>query len=235
MSVIPARVSSKINFALTAPWSKVIPNRVRQITHPGRKVFLIGPNRCATTTFHNFFHTQGLKSIHWRRGPIFLAREIDARRDDIPALRDFLSRWTVFSDFVYLTDKVFIENHVLYETYARAFPEAYFILNDRNVDRWVNSRLLHRDGGFMERFLKVRGGTHDQAIESWKDGFLAHREAALSFFKGHPRFLHFNIDKEDHSAFVEPAEISRVIDLLRPDYKLDAAYWTKRNVDRRAA
>lgn len=220
--------------AAGAPWRSIAQNRMRQRFHPGRKIFLIGPNRCATTTFHTFFKAQGLRSIHWREQETILAREIELRRHDDEALRAFLSRWTVFSDFVYLTDEVFLESHTLYEQYQRIFPDAYFILNDRDVERWIASRLRHREGGFLERYCSVRGCGKDDAIQQWREDFLAHRSAALAYFKGHPRFLHFNIDKDDHSTFVEASEIDHVIDFLRPDFRLSNRFWSKRNTERRA-
>ncbi len=232
MGLDPARGGRQPKYGSAALWPSMA-NKLRQITHPGRKIFLIGPNRCATTTFHNFFYSQGLKSIHWRKGEVILAKEIDKRLGDDRALRKFLAGWTVFSDFVYLTDEVFIENHTLYETYQRLFPEAYFILNDRDVDRWVASRLLHRDGGFLKRYLNVHGGTEDEAKAAWKTGFLAHREAVLKHFKDHPRFLHFHIDKGDRSAFIEPGDVDSLVALLAPDYQLSAEFWTSRNTDRR--
>ena len=208
-------------------------NRLRQILRPGRKVFIVGPHRTATTTLHNFMSRQGLKSIHWRERDTFLAKEIDARKGDNRALRRFMSRWTVFSDFMYLTNDEHIENHTLYRQYAEIFPEAYFILTDRDVDRWVNSRLRHRDGQWLARYLNVHGGTREQAVDTWKDGFLRHRAEALDFFRGHPRFLHFQIDKADYPALLEPTDIRSLVDLLAPDYALSPAMWTSFNTQRR--
>jgi hypothetical protein len=33
-----------------------------------KRIFLIGFNRCATTSFHRFFNANGLKSVHWDSG-----------------------------------------------------------------------------------------------------------------------------------------------------------------------
>jgi hypothetical protein len=163
----------------------------------------------------------------------FLAKEIDARKGDNRALRRFMSRWTVFSDFMYLTNDEHIENHTLYRQYAEIFPEAYFILTDRDVDRWVSSRLRHRDGQWLARYLNVHGGTRAQAVDIWKAEFLRHRAEALDFFRGHPRFLHFQIDKADYPALLEPTDIHSLVDLLAPDYELSPAMWTSFNTQRR--
>ncbi|MDP2258250.1 MAG: hypothetical protein Q8J89_00860 [Caulobacter sp.] len=222
------RLTRLMKYAMTAPWPAVAANRLRQITHPGRKIFMIGPNRCATNTFHSFFRHQGLKAIHWRHGDAFLAREVDARLGDDEALRRFLAPWTVFSDFVYLTDEVFIENHTLYDTFRRLFPDAYFIFNDRDVDRWIDSRIRHRGGDFLTRYMAVRGCTREEALAQWREDFLAHRKSVLAYFEGDPRFLHFYIDKPNSKAFIGADEVSPVVDLLRDDYRLSERYWALR-------
>lgn len=223
-----ARIGRLVDYARTAPWPAVIANRIRQITHPERKIFMIGPNRCATNTFHSFFRHQGLSAIHWRHGDAFLAKEIEARVGDDAALRRYLAPFTVFSDFVYLDDRVFIENHTLYPTFERLFPDAYFIFNDRDVDRWIDSRIRHRGGDFVTRYMAVKGCSREQALAEWRADFLSHREAVLAHFRGNPRFLHFYIDKADARAFVTADEVKPVVDLLASDYQLSERYWALR-------
>lgn len=237
MAATQTRLGRLLDYARTAPWAGLAANGLRQMTHPGAKIFMIGPNRCATNTFHSFFRFQGLRAIHWRHGDRYLAKEVAARQGDDEALRRYLAPWTVFSDFVYLTDSEFIENHTLHETFARLYPDAYFILNDRDVDRWVESRKRHRGGDFLTRYMTVKGCTEAEAVAEWKEGFLAHREAALKFFAGNPRFLHFPIDKADAGAFVQADEIDPVIEMLAPDYRLEKRFWALRKayVDQRAA
>lgn len=207
-------------------------NRLRQWTHPGRKIFIIGPHRCATTTLHQFFASQGLVSFHWRKGQTYLAKEINDRLADDGALRRFLMKWTVYSDFVYLADGVHIENHTQYRKFQQLFPEAYFIFNDRDVDRWVNSRLLHRDGQWVDRYLQVRGGTRAEAIETWKRDFLENRAATLAHFEGNPRFFHYRIDDPAAEAAAGRPRIDELIEFLSPDYALSNTLWQSFNTKR---
>jgi hypothetical protein len=209
-------------------------NKLAQKLKPNAKIFFIGPHRCATTTFHQFFANQGLKSLHWRTGDIFLAKEIDLRKNDPQALKKFLNGWTVYSDFVYLTDSEHIENHTLYKTFAELYPEAYFIFNDRNVDRWINSRILHRNGGWVTRYLKVHGCSLDEAKEQWKSQFLTHRDDVLKYFKHHGNFIHIYIDKQEIGSFVDQTEIAAMVKMLNNDYSLSAAHWKNHNTKRRA-
>tara|TARA_R110001606_G_scaffold327262_1_gene474102 strand:+ start:23759 stop:24469 length:711 start_codon:yes stop_codon:yes gene_type:complete len=212
------------NYLRTAKWTNVLANRQAQNRHPDVKIFIIGPNRCATTSFHRFFHRNGLRALHCRIGSMYLAKEIRDRLGDDEALKAFLSQWTVFSDFVYLTNEEHYEAHGLYETYARLFPEAYFILNDRDVERWIASRLSFKDD-FLERYLSVHGGTAEDAEARWREEFSQHREAALAFFAGNPRFAHVQIGQQTQAGnIIDPA-----IEMIRPHFKLDASLWESSN------
>ena len=214
-------------------WLNSMANFVVQKARPGRKIFIIGPNRCCTATLHAFFERQGLKSFHWKKGVLNLALEIENRKNSPDDLREFLSNWTVYSDFIYLDEDRVIENNRLFRTYADLFPEAYFILNDRDVDRWVESRLRHRDGQFLARYLAATGLTEESAVARWRAEFIEHRDAVLSFFQGHPRFLHFYTDKADRKLFLQPGDLAPLIDMLSPDYRLSSTAWTKRHTKRR--
>ena len=215
-------------YAQTVHWPDVIANRRAQKRHPERKIFMIGPNRCATTSFHKFFHFQGLRSLHCREGDMYLAREIRDRMQDHDALRAFLSGWTVYSDFVYLTQTDHFEAHGLYETFSALFPDAYFILNDRDVDSWIASRLNFKDD-FLPRYLSVHGGTAYEAADIWREEFASHRRAALEFFAGHPRFIHFPITPIPDAGIDAPANIEQVIDMISPVFRLRKAHWRPLN------
>ena len=36
-------------------------------------IFLIGFNKCGTTSFHNYFKANGISSVHWRSNTLALA------------------------------------------------------------------------------------------------------------------------------------------------------------------
>src|SRR5690606_27695615 len=108
-----------------------------------KKIFIIGPNRCCTASLHMFFKRQGLRSFHWKKKGLNLSLEIEKRRDSEKDLKSFLMNWTVYSDLIYLDNDRVIENNKLFKLYAQIFPNAYFILNDRDVERWIESRQRH--------------------------------------------------------------------------------------------
>jgi len=222
------------DYSRRVSWPDVLANRRAEARNPGLKIFVIGPNRCATTSLHKFFHFNGLRSLHCRIGEMYLAREIRDRRGDDAALRAFLGRWTVYSDFVYLTETEHYEAHGLYETYARLFPEAVFILNDRDTEGWIASRLRFKDD-FLPRYLAVHGGTAEQAAARWRAEQDAHRAAALAFFAGHTRFVHLRIDQTGPQDLAGAGVIEPVRRLLSPPFRLDPRHWRPFNAEARHA
>lgn len=209
---------------------RVIVNRYRQSRRPDRKIFIIGPDHCATSTLHNFFKKQGLKSIHAKSGEVNLTLQINNFLGDDSKLRRFLMPWTVFSDFVYLTDEKFIEAHTEYKVFERLFPEAYFIFNDRNVERWIASRLRHRNGTFLARCMNAANASAQDVMDQWRTDFLRHRAAVLSHFKDHPRFLHFEIDRGTKDQFVEADDIDNLLQLLGTEFSLSKEDWVKKHL-----
>lgn len=79
-----------------------------------RKIFVIGFNKTATTTFHNIFVRNGLKSLHH---PIWDNFDYDA-----------------YSDF---------GGRKIFKKLDRRFDDSIFILNTRNIDDWLLSRFKH--------------------------------------------------------------------------------------------
>lgn len=203
-----------------------LPNLFRAASNSGfgfrsrkPKVFFIGFNKCGTTSFDRFMHSQGLKSIHWRTGERYLALDAAKATDDASAKRIF-ANGQVFSDFVYLSDTEFCEPLDLYPIWSRAFPSAYFILNDRDVDDWLASRMAHSKGTLMTRYRKVFGLTESETLDAWRHKFLKHRKDVLRHFDGHPRFAHFVLGRDP---------IETITQLLAPDYRLDPSYFRRRN------
>lgn len=209
-----------------------IPNLARIVSNSGfgfrsrkPKVFIVGFNKCGTTSLDRFLRAQGLRSLHWRSGSTYLALEA-AKATDAASAKRIFAQAQVFSDFVYLSDTEFCEPLDLYPIWQRAFPSAYFILNDRDVDDWLASRTAHSKGTLMTRYRKVFNLTEAETLDAWRDKFLTHRAAVLHHFEGHPRFAHFVLGRDP---------IEKITQLLAPDYRLDPSYFRRRNVTRSQA
>jgi hypothetical protein len=184
------------------------------------RIFCIGFNKCGTAAIDYFLRNQGINSIHWQRGDANLAVEIEARASDPEAMRAFLSQWTACSDLTYCSETRVIEANRHFRRFHALFPDAWFILNDRDPDAWVKSRLRHRDGSFAQRAAAFHNCRTRDLPARWKAMREAHIAAVLDHFAMDGRFLHFRIDRDD------PA---RLVEFLAPEFALDVRYWRRIN------
>ena len=156
------------------------------------KVFIIGFNKCATTSIHRFFVDQNIESLHWREDNRYLAKAI---MENIENSRDPLHSFSsqVYSDFTYVSEDFILEVDQIWIHLQRAYPSALFILNTRQTNDWVNSRLKHSD--FANRYMVASKLSLRDVVDRWIEKKENHESAVLDFFSGAPNFFHFNIDR----------------------------------------
>ena len=105
------------------------------------KFFQIGFHRCGTTSIHEFFERNGIPSIHFDRG-----RLATTMFDNLARGQHILcgyERYKAFTDMELLTQDRYFEAYKLYRSIMAQVPESKFILNVRDPDRWIMSRLIH--------------------------------------------------------------------------------------------
>ena len=103
------------------------------------RFFQIGFNRCGTASLHRFFGANGIPSIHHDNGRLAIAMDANLR-----AGRHVLAgyeRFEAFLDMSFLRPHIHVEIYKRWEVILAQVPGARFILNVRDVDRWVESRL----------------------------------------------------------------------------------------------
>src|SRR5262245_6609297 len=131
------------------------------------KIFLIGFNKTATTSLDGFFNGNGLRSIHWDDGKLavqMVQNAIAGRK----ILHGYDHKYVVYSDAMYLNDRICIEANFFYPTLDRDYPGSAFIYNTRSEEDWIESRLTHGAGFFLEKFKKIRNtDSVDQIVEHW--------------------------------------------------------------------
>jgi len=112
----------------------------------GRKVFAVGFNKCATTSLHALFTSLGLPSYHgtrWRRSDsMWLFRAFDCFSDGIP------------QDLAKLD---------------RLFPGSKYVLQVRDLESWVCSRLAHIERAKKEGIYRgdLEWDATEHAVRSW--------------------------------------------------------------------
>ncbi len=133
-----------------------------------KKVFAVGFNKTGTSSLHALFESLGRPSYHgnrWRScDDLALLRAYDCFSDGIP------------KDLAKLD---------------RLFPGSKFILQVRDLDGWIYSRLAH-----VERSKKAhtyKGGAHwdatEEAVKAWVRERNAHHLSVLSYFSERPSDL----------------------------------------------
>ncbi|MEP9388927.1 sulfotransferase [Mesorhizobium sp. KR9-304] len=192
-------------------------NKLRQRKSPDVKIFFIGFNRCGTNSFHQLMTGSGIRSVHWLSPQKEnITDGIEARLGDLEALREYLSPWTAFSDMISASETRFVEGNSFFPALHEAFPRAYFVLNDRDVEAWLRSRVQHSKGTFLQRAMAYHATDKDGVLDIWRRQHAEHTAKVLGHFAGNPRFIHFRIDRDP---------IEQMVDFLAPDFKVSASDW----------
>lgn len=183
------------------------------------KIFLISFNKCATSTFHWFMHSNGVSSAHWvAKGNVNIAQTM---MDNIKSKNDILyglESYTAFSDLCFLDPPLHIEPYHLFEYLYKQYPESKYIFFDRPLEDWIRSR---KDHGLLPRYKKIYNlKTDEDAFDNWREDYISHKSNVLSMLEGKSNFLYYDIMNDD---------VSKIIDFL-PEHNLDATHWTKKNV-----
>ena len=173
------------------------------------RIFLIGFNKCGTTSFHDYFKANGISSVHWRANTLAMAlhHNMEAGQPLLSGIED----WTAYTDMICIpgtpwehsnsTGKPLIEGCRYFRELHRDYPEALFILNSRDPMQWVRSRLNHDGGRFARAYLKAladEGITNRRQLKQrWLEDWHTHHAEVLRYFgaKARRQFLLFHISE----------------------------------------
>jgi hypothetical protein len=175
-------------------------------------VFQIGFNKCGTRAIHRFFELNGFPAVHWDRGN--LARVMFRNLTNGESLIKGYGQFDAFSDMEFVTREFAFEGYKLFPRLADEFPDALFVLNTRDREDWVRSRLDHRDGGYARAWKAVLGVSDDTSLaDLWRADWDRHHERVQAFFANAGlRFLKFDIARDSPSLFA-PHFPDRELDL----------------------
>ena len=167
------------------------------------KIFCLGFNKTGTSSLHELFALNGLRSKHNIRWPHY---------SHITGGKLYFQLFDAYSDG---ERSNFVRLH-------RWFPNAFFIYNDRDESKWIRSRIHHflnhkaDTEPTIKNFFTNRKYGHDVAemkvcpeksIDYWVTNYRAYKELTLTYFADEDRFIHVNVtDDKDwqdkiHSLF----------------------------------
>lgn len=163
-----------------------------------RKVFVIGFNKCGTSSLNYFFNKNGLKSLHYDGGNLAVNIERNVRQFKNPI--EGYEKYRCFLDMECVNSREFplVEAYKFYREIYRWNPGSKFILNTRDVDKWVRSRASHSNGRYLDWYKYHYGINNSERIkEIWKIDFYQHHANVLRFFQDKPNeLLVYNIEKD---------------------------------------
>ena len=159
------------------------------------RIFLIGFNKCGTTSFHDYFTANGIASVHWRANTLALALHRN-RAEDRPLLEG-IDRWTAYTDMNCIPGSPWgnsnsdrsplIEGCRYFRELHRDYPDALFILNTRDPFDWLRSRLQHDQGQFAAAYQRALASegirTKRQLKRRWLKDWHEHHAEVLTYFQ----------------------------------------------------
>lgn len=159
------------------------------------RIFLIGFNKCGTTSFHDYFKANGIASVHWRANTLALA--LHHNRAQGRPLLEGIDRWTAYTDMNCIpgspwgrsnSDRApLIEGCRYFRELHRDYPESLFILNTRDPFDWLRSRLQHDQGQFAAAYQRALANegirTQRQLKRRWLQDWYEHHAEVLSYFQ----------------------------------------------------
>ena len=214
------------------------------------RVFQIGFNRCGTTSLLLFFKLNGYAAVHRRAGryarPGTLAVAMELARREGKPLLTYVGRFDLYSDMEkinlsrdigkFFAPRVFkrlrrqmrsnepvlpLFGFTYFQLLDEQYPGSRFILNTRDMERWVASRLAFNDGKYRSCVHGDRyHATDAELADCWRQAWRDHHRAVQEHFRDRPQdLLVFDIERDGPQ---------KLIDFL-PEFDFDPRHWGKRN------
>lgn len=183
------------------------------------RVVAIGFNKCGTRSFAELFRKAGHRVIHHKvrdRWPVprrigkIMQENLAAGRKVFDSVEDY----TFYCDLIYATKSSTFDGASAYREILRDYPDTIFILNLRDREQWITSRLRHGHGEFAKREMAARGlSSMDELTDQWRTEWDAHLADVRGFMADHPaQYIEFDLDSDKAEDLV-----ARL-----PDYRLNA-------------
>lgn len=139
-------------------------------------------------------------------------------RDNLAAGRkvfESVQDYTFYSDLIISDGRMTWDGASAFREILRDYPDTILILNLRDREAWIRSRLRHGHGEFARREMAARGLTRQEDLTAaWRTDWDAHVTALRTFMQDRPdQFIEYNLDTDRPESLV-----SRL-----PAYRLDTS------------
>ena len=194
------------------------------------RIFLIGFNKCGTTSFHDYFKANNIASVHWRANTLALA--LQHNQTSGQPLLTGIDQWTAYTDMICIpgspwgssnsTNAPQIEGCRWFKALHHDYPDALFILNTRDPFHWLKSRLSHDKGQFAAAYLQALApeGVRNrrQLKRRWLHDWYQHHMEVMAYFEAYARkqLLVFHISESSEQ------QLNR---FLKPHFAIEAGHF----------
>lgn len=168
------------------------------------KVVAIGFNKCGTRGLGQLFEAAGHKTVHNKlRGTFKISHSIGRlMRDNLDAGRKVFAGaegYTFYCDLIYSTPEGSYDGNSAFKEILRDYPDSILILNTRDMEAWIKSRLRHGHGQFAQVQMQAYGvQTLDEICDIWRGQWRDHHAQVQDFMADKPdQLIVFDIGKDD--------------------------------------
>ncbi len=192
------------------------------MTKPLPRVVQVGFNKCATRSLTDLFAGSGHLAAHHKfkhtlrknQNIALLMRE--NKRRGRPMFEGF-DQHVFYADLMSQTKSETYEAFKDFRQILADYPDTILLLNYRDRENWINSRLKHGHGTFAEMAMQANGlKSIEDCADFWRNDWDAHLADVRTFMADYPdQLVEFDTDNET------------VEDLIArlPAYHLDAKAW----------
>jgi hypothetical protein len=186
------------------------------------RVVQIGFNKCGTRSFQRLFEGAGHPVVQHkirkpfrrsRKAAYVIQQNLRAGRRIFAGMEDYV----LYAGLIHQTGTESFEAIRHFREMLRDYPDTILILNVRDREDWIRSRLGHGRGELLRRVMRQRGvRTAEEVADIWRREWDEHLADVRSVMKDRPgQLIEFDLDTDP---------VQRLIDRL-PGYGLKAEDW----------
>jgi hypothetical protein len=165
------------------------------------RVVQIGFHKCGTRSFQRLFEGAGhpvvQHKVRRRFRPTRNAAQI--MQENLRAGRKIfagIENYTFYAGLIHQTESDSFEPIKHFREMLRDYPDTILLLNVRDREDWIRSRLKHGHGEFAERVMRQRGiATREELADFWRQEWDGHLADVRSFMADRPsQLVEFSLD-----------------------------------------
>lgn len=167
------------------------------------RVVAVGFNKCGTRAFAELFRKAGHPAVHHKvRDRFLIPRRIGmVMRKNLSEGRkvfDSVDGYTFYCDLIISDGKDVWDGATAFREILRDYPDSILILNLRDREAWIRSRMRHGHGEFAKREMAARGLSRVEDLTGqWRAEWDQHVAAVRHFMRDRPeQFLEYNLDTD---------------------------------------